>query len=228
MGATVGDSATGERGASRGGEACTSAEIRCAFGADSPPLLFRFRLVDLDGGHAWIMSTAAAGAAWIGAISAAAAPASSPATAAVAATGLADTTESRAGVGRAAVRAALQLLSGGVVLAAVPTFSFLIVGVFGALGGGLDALRVKSSSGETRLRIVEFQWFLIALSVRPGSRLAISAHLFPSSSCAARMVRSSSAVHGVFFISGFRWLCHLHRERQRERERARARAMVSW
>jgi hypothetical protein len=25
----------------------------------------------------------------------------------------------------------------------------------------------------------EFQWFLMALSVRPGSILAISAHLFP-------------------------------------------------
>lgn len=35
---------------------------------------------------------------------------------------------------------------------------------------------------ETRRLIVEFQWFLIALSVRPGSRFAISAHLFPSSS----------------------------------------------
>jgi hypothetical protein len=34
-------------------------------------------------------------------------------------------------------------------------------------------------------RIVEYQWFFIALSVRPGSSFAISAHLLPKFFCAS-------------------------------------------
>jgi len=44
----------------------------------------------------------------------------------------------------------------------------------------------------SRRRIVEFQWFFTELSVRPGSNLAISAHLFPNTPCASRIVLSSS------------------------------------
>lgn len=51
-----------------------------------------------------------------------------------------------------------------------------------------------------RLR-VEFQWFLIALSVLPGKRRAITAHLFPWMACAATMVRSSSSVTKVSVFS---------------------------
>ena len=54
-----------------------------------------------------------------------------------------------------------------------------------------------------------FQWFLIVLSVRPGRRLAILAHLLPRSECASRRIWSSSSVHGVFLIAGLRWLYHL-------------------
>lgn len=70
------------------------------------------------------------------------------------------------------------------------------------------------------LLIVEFQWFLIALSVLkckrsnmysnlPGSSFAISAHLFPSRWCASNIFLSSSGVHASFLMSGFKWLCHL-------------------
>jgi hypothetical protein len=34
-------------------------------------------------------------------------------------------------------------------------------------------------------RIVEYQWFLMALSVLPGRSFAISAHLLPSRCCAS-------------------------------------------
>ena len=34
-------------------------------------------------------------------------------------------------------------------------------------------------------RIVEYQWFLIALSVRPGNSFAISARLLPQRCCAS-------------------------------------------
>ena len=56
-----------------------------------------------------------------------------------------------------------------------------------------------------------FQWFLIALSVRPGRCLAISAHLFPCSLCARCRVSSSSSVHGSFLIDGSSWLCQRSR-----------------
>lgn len=42
-------------------------------------------------------------------------------------------------------------------------------------------------------RRVEFQWFLMALSVRPGSMRAMEAHLLPWMACAATMARSSSS-----------------------------------
>lgn len=60
-------------------------------------------------------------------------------------------------------------------------------------------------------RIVEFQWFLIALSVRPGRSLAISAHLLPSCLCASISMLSSSSDHASFLIEGLRWLCHRSR-----------------
>ena len=59
--------------------------------------------------------------------------------------------------------------------------------------------------------IVELKWFLIELSVLPGRYLAISAHLLPNFTWAWIISSSSSSVHFSFFISGFRWLCHLSR-----------------
>ena len=58
---------------------------------------------------------------------------------------------------------------------------------------------------------VELKWFLMWLSVLPGSSFAISDHLFPYFKCAYIIFISSSSVHLFFFISGFRWLCHLQR-----------------
>lgn len=64
--------------------------------------------------------------------------------------------------------------------------------------------------------MVEFQWFLIALSVLPGSHLAIRAHRLPSLIksrfyflCASIIALSYYSVHLYFLISGFKWLCHL-------------------
>ena len=57
---------------------------------------------------------------------------------------------------------------------------------------------------------MEFQWFLMALSVRPGSSLAISAHRLPHFLWADCKMVSSSAVHSPFFTAGSRWLCQLH------------------
>ena len=44
------------------------------------------------------------------------------------------------------------------------------------------------------------QWFLTWLSVRPGSSLAISDHLLPSSLCALAMICSSSSVHSCTVV----------------------------
>lgn len=58
---------------------------------------------------------------------------------------------------------------------------------------------------------VELKWFLIALSVRPGNNLEISAHLLPCFLWASKMILSSSSDHLPFLMSGLRWLCHLSR-----------------
>jgi hypothetical protein len=56
--------------------------------------------------------------------------------------------------------------------------------------------------------IVEFQWFFMELSVRPGSILVISAHLLPWAVCAKNRIHSSCSIHSTFRMLGFRWLCH--------------------
>ncbi len=47
-----------------------------------------------------------------------------------------------------------------------------------------------------------FQWFFMALSVRPGILFAISAHLLPRSEWACSRFVSSSSVQGFLLISG--------------------------
>ena len=62
------------------------------------------------------------------------------------------------------------------------------------------------------LFILEFQWFLIVLSVLPSRRFAISAHLLAWSLFKRYKIHSSSRVHAVLLlITGFKWLCHLSR-----------------
>mmetsp|Transcript_26908 Transcript_26908/g.54814 ORF Transcript_26908/g.54814 Transcript_26908/m.54814 type:complete len:313 (-) Transcript_26908:428-1366(-) len=61
-----------------------------------------------------------------------------------------------------------------------------------------------------RLR-VEFQWFLMALSVRPGSSFAISAHRFCSRLWASMSKASSSGVQRSLRTLGSSWLCHRSR-----------------
>ena len=59
--------------------------------------------------------------------------------------------------------------------------------------------------------IVLYQWFLIALSVRPGSNFAISAHRFPIRACSLLIISSSSTLQGLFLMEGSRWFNHLVR-----------------
>ena len=74
----------------------------------------------------------------------------------------------------------------------------------GALG---PTVRCGGMSTEPYLRSsVEFQWFLMALSVRPSSFLAMLAHLFPYTLCQRMMVMSSSSVNGCLFTAGLSWL----------------------
>ncbi len=56
-----------------------------------------------------------------------------------------------------------------------------------------------------------FHRFLIAPSVLPGSRFAISAHRLPSASCASMIIWSSSSDQRSFLMLGPTWLCHLSR-----------------
>ena len=60
-------------------------------------------------------------------------------------------------------------------------------------------------------RIVEFQRFLIELSVRPGSIWEILDHLVPYCSTSAMTLASSSGVHSSLLTVGHRWLCHRSR-----------------
>lgn len=53
---------------------------------------------------------------------------------------------------------------------------------------------------------LEYHRFFTALSERPGSLRAMTAHLLPSSSCSLHSWASSSAVKGVCFSVGSRWL----------------------
>ena len=57
--------------------------------------------------------------------------------------------------------------------------------------------------------LIEFHRFLIALSVRPGSCLAMSAHLVPTCWTSSMMSCSSSSVQSSLFTDGHKWLCHL-------------------
>lgn len=79
------------------------------------------------------------------------------------------------------------------------------------LNGAFIFCRRRPSPNSYLRRIVEFQWFFIALSVRPGNNFAIFAHWFPHCWCAWKIILSSSPVQAVFLMLGFRWLCHRSR-----------------
>lgn len=67
------------------------------------------------------------------------------------------------------------------------------------------------SESQYFLLMVEFQWFLIALSVLPGNSFAMRAHWLPNIWWAWYIMSSSCSVHALFLILGFRWLCHRSR-----------------
>ena len=61
-----------------------------------------------------------------------------------------------------------------------------------------------------RFFMLEFQWFLIVLSVLPSRMFAISAHLLARSRFNRNKIHSSSVVQvAALLIIGLRWLCHL-------------------
>ncbi|THU66074.1 hypothetical protein C4D60_Mb05t10360 [Musa balbisiana] len=68
-----------------------------------------------------------------------------------------------------------------------------------------------SAAAWRRRRRVEFQWFLTALSVRPGRRRAMVAHLFPYRAWAATMASSSAGLKGRRCTVGLSWLHHRSR-----------------
>ncbi|KAG9453526.1 hypothetical protein H6P81_006430 [Aristolochia fimbriata] len=72
-------------------------------------------------------------------------------------------------------------------------------------------LSVSDAAEATRLRRVEFQWFLMALSVRPGRSLAMAAHLFPWAAWAEMITSSSSSEKGRCCTEGLNWLHHRSR-----------------
>lgn len=59
--------------------------------------------------------------------------------------------------------------------------------------------------------IVEFQWFFMELSVRPGIIFVISAHFVPCAVWAKNKTHYSWSIQSAFNIAGFKWLCHLSR-----------------
>ena len=72
--------------------------------------------------------------------------------------------------------------------------------------------RVENSSWISLILLfmLEFQWFLIVLSVLPSRIWAMSAHLLALSRLMMYKIHSSSLVHGAcLLIIGLRWLCHL-------------------
>ena len=76
----------------------------------------------------------------------------------------------------------------------------------GAASAAASASKPRARASSTLRLRVEFQWFLIALSVRPTKVLAISAHLLPNLRCARINARSSSRLHSSRLMSGLRWL----------------------
>ena len=54
-----------------------------------------------------------------------------------------------------------------------------------------------------------FQWFLMDISVRPGSSSTSDDHLFPSLEWPSASASSSSEVHASRRMSGRRWFSHL-------------------
>ena len=84
---------------------------------------------------------------------------------------------------------------------------FFLAEASSALASAAASASSPRASASSTLRLsVLFQWFLMALSVRPTKVLAISAHLFPNARCAMISARSSSRDHSSRLMSGFRWL----------------------
>ena len=71
------------------------------------------------------------------------------------------------------------------------------------------ACRYAKSPDCTRLRSVAFQWFFMALSVRPGRWRVSTAHWLPITACSSTSCSSSCSDQSLRLMLGSRWLCHL-------------------
>ena len=80
----------------------------------------------------------------------------------------------------------------------------------GASAASMAGRPLEMASSTLRLSVL-FQWFLMALSVRPTKVLAISAQRLPNWWCAMMSLRSSAVLHSSRLMSGFRWLYHRSR-----------------
>lgn len=74
-----------------------------------------------------------------------------------------------------------------------------------ALARSLDRSRLRRA-------MTTCQWFLTALSVRPGKWRAIRAHLLPWARWAASSRSSSSSENGRLLMRGSSWLNHRRRQ----------------
>lgn len=79
------------------------------------------------------------------------------------------------------------------------------------LSGAIPSITNCCCCSLARRFSVEFQWFLTALSVRPGSNRAMVAHRFPNRAWAAKIVSSSVGENGRCSTFGLNWLHHLSR-----------------
>ena len=76
----------------------------------------------------------------------------------------------------------------------------------------LAALARSLERSRLRRAMTTCQWFLTALSVRPGKWRAMSAHLLPWARWALSSRSSSSSVKGRLLIRGSSWLNHRSRQ----------------
>ena len=116
---------------------------------------------------------------------------------------------------RRATAAAATALTAAAVAAALAISAVLVAEPRLRTGTWAVRLRAEESPPSSlsccrrMRRILEFQWFLIALSVRPGSIWAILAHLVPICCTSSMISWSSSSVSSSLLTEGHTWLCHL-------------------
>lgn len=82
-------------------------------------------------------------------------------------------------------------------------------------GSFLKFVRTRRSSLSKRAPflgiILQFQWFLMVFSGRPGRKREMEDHLFPKACTPSTNTHSSHSLHSCLVTPSFKWLCHLSR-----------------